>query len=76
MQTVELIDRYDVECVSASDKVGFIQDAKTDKACTRTITVSIYACLPRKCGSIQPDNFYRLSGSRANERTHPHILPA
>ncbi|KAK3138191.1 hypothetical protein QOZ80_5AG0365680 [Eleusine coracana subsp. coracana] len=36
---VELVDRYDAECVSASDKVGFIQDTKTDKACTRTITV-------------------------------------
>ncbi|OEL28033.1 ALA-interacting subunit 5 [Dichanthelium oligosanthes] len=37
---VELIDRYDAECVSANDKVGFIQDTKTDKACTRKITVS------------------------------------
>lgn len=36
---VEVIDRYDAECVSANDKVGFIQDAKTDKACTRKITV-------------------------------------
>ncbi|AQK87714.1 ALA-interacting subunit 1 [Zea mays] len=36
---VEVIDRYDAECVSANDKVGFIQDTKTDKACTRKITV-------------------------------------
>lgn len=45
MQIVELVDRYDAECVSATDKVGFIQDTKTDKACTRTITVS----MPWKC---------------------------
>nr|CAB3460899.1 unnamed protein product [Digitaria exilis] len=38
---VELVDRYDAECVSANDKVGFIQDTKTDKACTRKITVSM-----------------------------------
>ncbi|KAL6851740.1 hypothetical protein ACP4OV_020304 [Aristida adscensionis] len=38
-EIVELIDRYDSECVSANDKVGFIQDTKTDKKCTRTITV-------------------------------------
>lgn len=43
-QIVELIDRYDAECVSANDKVGFIQDTKTDKACTRKITVSIFFC--------------------------------
>uniref|UniRef100_A0A8I6YH34 ALA-interacting subunit n=1 Tax=Hordeum vulgare subsp. vulgare TaxID=112509 RepID=A0A8I6YH34_HORVV len=38
-EIVELIDRYDEECVTASDKVGFIQDSKVDKACTRKITV-------------------------------------
>mgnify|MGYP003702697347 CR=1 FL=1 len=41
MQVVELVDKYDGECVTANDKVGFIQDTKTDKACTRTITVSL-----------------------------------
>jgi hypothetical protein len=34
------VDRYDEECVPASDKIGFIQDSKVDKACTRKITVS------------------------------------
>lgn len=33
------MDRYDEECVPASDKIGFIQDSKVDKACTRKITV-------------------------------------
>lgn len=47
-QIVELIDRYDAECVSANDKVGFIQDTKTDKACTRKITVS----MPWECGLL------------------------
>ena len=47
-QIVELIDRYDAECVSANDKVGFIQDTKTDKACTRKITVS----MSLECGFI------------------------
>jgi hypothetical protein len=39
MQIVELVDRYDEECVTASDKIGFIQDSKANKACTRKITV-------------------------------------
>ena len=60
-QIVELIDRYDAECVSANDKVGFIQDTKTDKACTRKITVSIWH------GNMglymQLDTFIRWPGS-------------
>ncbi|EMS60361.1 ALA-interacting subunit 1 [Triticum urartu] len=38
-EIVELVDRYDEECVTASDKIGFIQDSKANKACTRKITV-------------------------------------
>ncbi|XP_051208990.1 ALA-interacting subunit 3 isoform X2 [Lolium perenne] len=38
-EIVELVDRYDEECVPASDKIGFIQDTKVNKACTRKITV-------------------------------------
>jgi hypothetical protein len=51
IQIVEVIDRYDAECVSANDKVGFIQDTKTDKACTRKITVSIYTMHRRLASS-------------------------
>lgn len=35
------MDRYDTNCVSTPDKVGFIQNTDTDKTCTRTLTVSI-----------------------------------
>ncbi|KAL6659931.1 hypothetical protein ACP70R_002053 [Stipagrostis hirtigluma subsp. patula] len=38
-EIVELIDRYDISCVPMDDKVGFIQNSKTDKTCTRTLTV-------------------------------------
>ncbi|KAG8067918.1 hypothetical protein GUJ93_ZPchr0005g15128 [Zizania palustris] len=70
-EIVELVDQYDVECVPADDKVSFIQDSKTDKACTRTITVP----KPMK-GPIQiyyqMDNFYqnhrRYVKSRSDEQ--------
>uniref|UniRef100_A0A0D9VNT1 ALA-interacting subunit n=1 Tax=Leersia perrieri TaxID=77586 RepID=A0A0D9VNT1_9ORYZ len=38
-EIVELVDRYDANCVPASDKVEFIQNSDTDKTCTRTLTV-------------------------------------
>ncbi|CAN6285917.1 unnamed protein product [Urochloa humidicola] len=38
-EIVELIDRYDTTCVPMADKVGYIQNSKTDKSCTRTLTV-------------------------------------
>uniref|UniRef100_A0A0D9Z1B1 ALA-interacting subunit n=1 Tax=Oryza glumipatula TaxID=40148 RepID=A0A0D9Z1B1_9ORYZ len=38
-EIVELVDRYDTNCVSTPDKVGFIQNTDTDKTCTRTLTV-------------------------------------
>ncbi|EEE58229.1 hypothetical protein OsJ_09202 [Oryza sativa Japonica Group] len=38
-EIVELVDRYDTNCVSTLDKVGFIQNTDTDKTCTRTLTV-------------------------------------
>jgi len=43
MQIVELIDRYDTNCGPITDKVGYIQDSKTNKSCTRTLTVSMTA---------------------------------
>jgi hypothetical protein len=43
MQIVELIDRYDTNCGPMTDKVGYIQDSKTNKSCTRTLTVSMTA---------------------------------
>ncbi|XP_006655510.1 ALA-interacting subunit 1-like [Oryza brachyantha] len=62
-EVVELVDKYDVECVTASDKVGFIQDAKTNKACTRTITVP----KPMK-GPIQV--YYQLENFYQNHRRY------
>ncbi|KAG8073201.1 hypothetical protein GUJ93_ZPchr0006g41685 [Zizania palustris] len=38
-EIVELVDRYDANCVPSGDKVGFIQNSDTDKTCTRTLTV-------------------------------------
>lgn len=38
-QIVELVDRYDTSCVPVTDKIGFIQNSKTDKTCTRMLTV-------------------------------------
>ena len=43
MQIVELIDRYDTICGPMTDKVGYIQDSKINKSCTRTLTVSMTA---------------------------------
>ncbi|GER49751.1 ALA-interacting subunit 3 [Striga asiatica] len=45
---VELVDRYDEDCIPANDltpqaahnkRIGYIQDIRTDKTCTRTLTV-------------------------------------
>ncbi|EES19858.1 hypothetical protein BDA96_09G219300 [Sorghum bicolor] len=70
---VELIDRYDAECVSANDKVGFIQDTKTDKACTRKITVP----KPMK-GPIhiyyQLENFYQNHRRYVKSRNDKQLL--
>uniref|UniRef100_A0A0E0L4X0 ALA-interacting subunit n=1 Tax=Oryza punctata TaxID=4537 RepID=A0A0E0L4X0_ORYPU len=62
-EVVELVDKYDGECVTANDKVGFIQDTKTDKACTRTITVP----KPMK-GPIQV--YYQLENFYQNHRRY------
>ncbi|EYU17794.1 hypothetical protein ABFS82_04G179100 [Erythranthe guttata] len=56
---VEVVDRYDEECVPAtSSKLGFIQDAQTNKTCIRTLIV------PKKMKHpifvyYQLDNFYQ-----------------
>lgn len=42
-QVVEIIDRYDAECIpknSTDDEVGYIQSSK-NKTCKRTLTVCI-----------------------------------
>ncbi|KAF0924241.1 hypothetical protein E2562_009951 [Oryza meyeriana var. granulata] len=62
-EVVELVDQYDVECVLASDKVRFIQDSTSDKACTRTITVP----KPMK-GPIQV--YYQLGNFYQNHRRY------
>ncbi|KAL3619932.1 hypothetical protein CASFOL_034844 [Castilleja foliolosa] len=64
---VELIDRYDEDCIPANNlspeaahtkRIGFIQDAQTDKICIRTLTV------PKKMKKpiyvyYQLDDFYQ-----------------
>lgn len=43
MQVVEIVHRYDVDCIPKNlrhDKLAFIQNSKTNKTCTRSLTVS------------------------------------
>lgn len=46
MQVVELVHRYDAGCVPVDDKVGFIQNSRTDKTCTVTMNVPKYMKSP------------------------------
>lgn len=43
MQVVEIVDRYDKACVPSTysnDALAYIQSAKTNKTCIRSLTVS------------------------------------
>ncbi|KZV32803.1 ALA-interacting subunit 1 [Dorcoceras hygrometricum] len=77
---VEIVDRYDVDCISANandqeaahmQRVGYIQDARTNKTCTRNLIV------PKKMKKpifvyYQLDDFYqnhrRYVKSRSDEQ--------
>ncbi|XP_058096230.1 ALA-interacting subunit 3-like [Magnolia sinica] len=71
---VEIIDRYETECIpesSRGNKLAFIQDPKTDKTCIRTITVPKLMKQPIYV-YYQLDNFYqnhrRYVKSRSDEQ--------
>lgn len=43
MQVVEIVDRYDEDCVPSNysyNKLAFIQSSKTNKTCTKRLIVS------------------------------------
>ncbi|XP_048228735.1 ALA-interacting subunit 3 isoform X2 [Ricinus communis] len=71
---VEIIDRYETECIPAqnrTDKVGYIQSPDTDKRCNRTIRVTKRMKQPIYV-YYQLDNFYqnhrRYVKSRSDEQ--------
>ncbi|CAM0870352.1 unnamed protein product [Alopecurus aequalis] len=57
-EVVELLHRYDLSCVDVDDKVGFIQNPKSDKTCTVNMTVPKYMKSPIHV-YYQIGNFYQ-----------------
>ncbi|KAJ4828799.1 ALA-interacting subunit 5 [Turnera subulata] len=58
---VEIVDRYDYDCVPShyrNDSILFIQDSKTNKTCTRSLTVTKQMKSPVFI-YYQLDNFYQ-----------------
>uniref|UniRef100_M8CJT5 ALA-interacting subunit n=1 Tax=Aegilops tauschii TaxID=37682 RepID=M8CJT5_AEGTA len=62
-QVVELVHRYDASCVPVDDKVGFIQNSRTDKTCTVTMTVPKYMKSPIHV-------YYLIDGFYQNHRRY------
>ncbi|RWR84606.1 ALA-interacting subunit 1-like protein [Cinnamomum micranthum f. kanehirae] len=60
-QVVEIVHRYDVDCIPKNlrhDKLAFIQNSKTNKTCTRSLTVPKHMNSPVYI-YYQLDNFYQ-----------------
>ncbi|XXG71959.1 hypothetical protein AAC387_Pa07g1170 [Persea americana] len=60
-QVVEIAHRYDVDCIPKNlrnDKLAFIQNSKTNKTCTRSLTVPKHMNSPVYI-YYQLDNFYQ-----------------
>ncbi|KAE8782455.1 ALA-interacting subunit 1 [Hordeum vulgare] len=62
-QVVELVHRYDAGCVPVDDKVGFIQNSRTDKTCTITMNVPKYMKSPIHV-------YYLIDGFYQNHRRY------
>ncbi|KAM0926663.1 hypothetical protein ACQ4PT_003658 [Festuca glaucescens] len=58
LQVVELVERYDISCVSMDDKIAFIQNSEIDKTCNITLQVPKYMKSPILV-YYQIGNFYQ-----------------
>ncbi|XP_020262518.1 ALA-interacting subunit 1-like [Asparagus officinalis] len=57
-QVVEIVDRYDADCIHSEDKVQYIQSDGTNKTCIRNLTVPKLMKSPIYV-YYQLDNFYQ-----------------
>ncbi|XP_020275055.1 ALA-interacting subunit 1-like isoform X2 [Asparagus officinalis] len=69
---VEIMDRYDTDCIPSNDKIAFIQSSETNKSCVRTLTV------PKKMKApvyiyYQLDNFYQNHRRYAKSRSDTQL---
>jgi len=72
-EIVELIDRYDTNCGPITDKVGYIQDSKTNKSCTRTLTVPKHMKSPIQI-YYQIGDFYQNHRRYVKSRSDKQLL--
>lgn len=72
-RVIEIVDRYDADCIPVNDKISFIKNDQKNKTCTRTLIV------PRHMKSpiyvyYQLDNFYQNHRRYVKSRSDKQLL--